>query len=77
MKGTVRNLVSKRQFAFIHGEDNVDYFFHRDDFNGHWSDLENDITTSAIPVEFDIAAPTAKGPRAANVRRIDFPNQVG
>jgi len=76
IRGTVRNIVSTRNFGFIKGNNGPEYFFHRDDFNGHWNDLIRDCADgSAIPVIFE-DVPSPKGPRAKNVRRTDFPNQT-
>lgn len=79
MKGTVVRLNNQKAFGFIHSENprtNGDYFFHREDFEGHWNDLRNDFnqTTDVIRVEF-IEDKTPKGPRARNVKRLDHPNQ--
>lgn len=77
MKGHVANLVLTKNFGFIMSG-GTEYFFHRDDFNGHWMDLEKDFASkkrgATIEVTFDEAQST-KGPRAANVSRLDFPNQ--
>ena len=77
MTGTVRNIVVAKAFGFISSE-GKEYFFHKDDFTGHWVDLVNDYQASrdAVPVEFDVVK-SPKGPRAANVRRTDHPNQAG
>lgn len=74
MKGFVRT-VSTKNFGFIRTESGVDYFFHKDDFNGFWDDLLNDFTESKgkIEVEFE-PGEGAKGPRAAQVTRADHPN---
>jgi len=76
MIGIVRNITPKKGFGFIRGEDNREYFFHKDDFNGHWLDLEADMNAKmSIRVEF---SPTAgkKGLRAEQVSRMDWPNQA-
>lgn len=67
--------ISGTTFGFIR-KDGTDYFFHRDDFNGHWNDLMRDLDEGDVEVKFTVAE-SAKGPRAANVSRIDHPNQVG
>lgn len=75
MKGTVKNLVAARNFGFIRGSNNGEYFFHRDDFNGHWDDLVEDLAHQMHPeVSFDVVE-SPKGLRAANVRRNDWPNE--
>lgn len=76
MNGTVKSVITKKAFGFIAGEDGKEYFFHKDDFNGHWNDLEEDLANkNKIVVKFD-PEPGAKGPRAGNVSRVDWPNQV-
>lgn len=76
MKGIVKTLVANRNFGFIKGNNGGEYFFHRQDFNGHWEDLEADHKIAQnVEVTFDTVE-SPKGPRAANVRRVDFPNQT-
>lgn len=76
MNGTIKNTTPKRAFGFIKGEDGIEYFFHRDDFNGHWEDLTDDLANkNIIHVTFLPQAGT-KGPRAGNVSRNDWPNQA-
>jgi cold shock CspA family protein len=66
--------MGKKQFGFIHSE-GKNYFFHRDDFNGHWEDLEEDFEKlRSIKVEF-VEVESDKGPRAADIKRLDYPNQ--
>lgn len=73
MQGTVKNIVVKRAFGFIKA-DGKEYFFHRDDFTGHWDDLVEDWNNKEqIPVEFEVT-PSPKGPRASKIRRTDHPN---
>jgi cold shock CspA family protein len=76
MEGTIKTLIPNKGYGFIRsGQD--EYFFHRQDFNGHWDDLAADINAKErVEVEFEIVD-SKKGPRASNVRRLDFPNQVG
>jgi len=76
MKGTIKNIISRRSFGFIRAANGGDYFFHRQDFNGHWEDLEADALQEIVEVTFDVVE-SPKGPRAGNVRRTDFPNQAG
>lgn len=76
MNGVVRTLVVDKKYGFIRTAQSVDYFFHRDDFEGHWEDLVIDFKNPKfgdIEVKF-IDATENKGPRASQVRRIDFPN---
>ncbi len=75
MTGTVRNM--KPTFGFILTSDNKEYFFHKENFSGHWDDLLRDFADKSfgkIKVTFE-HEDSPKGPRAADVRRTDFPNQ--
>jgi len=75
MQGIVKNIVVKRAFGFVIAN-GQEYFFHKDDFNGHWDDLVNDWNNKdKVSVEFEVT-PSPKGPRASKVRRTDFPNQA-
>lgn len=79
MKGYIERIPKDKQFGFIRSEDLTrDYFFHRGDFDGHWDDLVLDFNNSRkkdkIRVEFEVAE-SNKGPRAKNVKRLDWPNQ--
>lgn len=74
MIGTIIRIATGQNFGWIKVEDKKDYFFHRDDFHGHWRDLVNDLGNfKKIIVEFD-GEDWIKGPRAINVKRVDFPN---
>jgi cold shock CspA family protein len=76
LRGTIRGLVYTKNYGFIKGNNGPEYFFHRDDFNGHWNDLVQDCDNGGIiPVIFE-DNPSPKGPRAKNVRRTDYPNQT-
>lgn len=76
MTGTIAKIVVSKSFGFIKGENNTQYFFHREDFNGHWDNLIEDYnSTQGIRVEFE-PYETVKGLRASQVTRLDFPNQV-
>lgn len=79
MLGHIKNLISQKQFGFIvDPTTRTEYFFHREDFNGHWNDLVRDFnndTPSPIVVKFDVVN-SSKGARAGNVSRMDFPNHV-
>lgn len=71
MKGVIQKIMEDRNYGFILGEDRVEYFFHRDDFNGFFSDLIIDMNIKKrIEVTFMIV-PSAKGPRAHEVTRTD------
>lgn len=78
LKGTVKSLNSQKKFGFIFCNGH-EYFFHREDFNGHWDDLVHDFDAwprqKKIEVEFEEVF-NPKGPRAANVKRLDYPNQA-
>lgn len=75
--GEVVRVVDKKGFGFIRGEDKKDYFFHKDDFSGHWIDLIEDFNQGqTIKVKF-FGRDSPKGLRANDVTRMDFPNQVG
>lgn len=70
--GKVIRIPQGKNFGFIRYE-KKDYFFHRDDFNGHWDDLVSDIISQEIDASFDIVD-SIKGGRAGNVKRVDYPN---
>lgn len=79
MQGYIRNLNPEKLYGFITcPETQVDYFFHKDDFEGHWIDLKTDWLmrqpNSQIHLEFEITD-KGKGPRAKNVRRIQWPDE--
>jgi cold shock CspA family protein len=79
MEGIVRTLFADKSYGFIKTEDKDDFFFHRDDFQGHWQDLVKDfqnLSVGIIKVEFVPDYQKNKGPRAYNVRRLDWPNQA-
>lgn len=74
-EGKIVRVLQQKGFGFVRHED-MDYFFHRDDFIGHWEDLMEDfLKLGYIDVTFQIAT-SPRGPRASNVRRNDFPNQA-
>lgn len=79
MKGHVVRLNESKYYGFIRGDKNGDFFFHRDDFVGHWNDLVQDFHSSGknekIKVDFT-ERKTDKGWRALNVTREDYPNQA-
>lgn len=60
-----------KRFGFIRGADDQDYFFHQQDLNGFFADLEEDFNAKrVIKVTFE---PTQgqKGLRASGVTRVD------
>ena len=75
MTGKVIRLDSKKAFGFIRSDsDGSDYFFHKEDLYGFWEDLIQDFKNNElIPVTF-IPGNTAKGLRASDVKRTDYPN---
>lgn len=75
MNGTIKKIMSEKRFGFIRGTGEREFFFHADDFNGHWDDLDKDFRKQEIHVEFKETY-SEKGPRATNVRRLDWPNQA-
>lgn len=74
MTGEVTKLLKDRNFGFIVGNaDSKEYFFHRDDCApGLWDDLLYRFhADESLMVEFDVVEFSPKGPRAANVRRLE------
>lgn len=77
MTGTVVRLWKDKSYGFVKRDESSDeYFFHRQDFVGHWDDLCDDFVPNgeSLKVEFT-ADQTPKGKRARNVARLDWPNQ--
>jgi cold shock CspA family protein len=76
-KGVVKNILVGKNFGFILSpQSGTEYFFHRQDFNGHWDDLISDHQGGhKIEVEF-IPSDAVRGPRASDVRRLDWPNNA-
>jgi len=70
MTGYVTSMPSGKFFGFIKAGDR-EYFFHRADYSGYWDDLRLLFDSrTKVEVEFE-PVDSAKGPRAANVRRVD------
>ncbi len=70
MQGQVKKIVSEKKYGFITTAQ-MDYFFHKDDFDGHWNDLDKDFSRGkVIEVEFEPVR-SEKGLRASEVRRLD------
>ncbi|MGH2474643.1 MAG: cold-shock protein [Candidatus Limnocylindrales bacterium] len=63
--GTIKRVVSDRGFGFIAGEDEKEYFFHRDGLD---SSLDFDRLVGGETVEFEVEQ-SPKGPRAKQVRK--------
>lgn len=76
MEGVVVRIMAEKRFGFIRAdEDAKEYFFHQSDLNGFFDDLVNDVENGQkVRVEFE-SVESQKGPRAANVKRLDWPNQ--
>ena len=60
--GTIKRLVRDRGFGFIRDEGGQEWFFHRSSVQGSFEQLKE-----GQRVDFD-EEPSAKGPRAGNVR---------
>lgn len=74
MNGTISRILNDRKFGFIKNHLGEEYFFHKDDFLGFWTDLEIDIGNRyEVKVTF-ISSKTPKGLRAREVKREDWPN---
>jgi cold shock CspA family protein len=61
-RGTIKTLFRNRGFGFIRDDAGQDWFFHRTSVEGSFDQLNE-----GQRVSFD-EEPSAKGPRAANVR---------
>jgi len=73
MTGTVSNIISKKMFGFISGENGQEYFFHREEMVSSWDELNADFFISGggkIKVAFE-PMKTPKGPRAKDVTVIE------
>jgi len=71
MNGRVVRVMSEKRFGFIKGDDGKDYFFHMQDFSGFFNDLAADVDSGkVVKVTFE-SAPSLKGPRASDVKRVD------
>ena len=76
MTGKIIRITQTKGYGFIKNDlDGKDYFFHKDDFNGHWVDLVEDYFAKekVIYVEFK-SDKTEKGLRARKVKRTDGVN---
>ncbi len=63
--GTIKRLVRDRGFGFIRDDGGQEWFFHRSSVQGNFDQLNE-----GQRVQFD-EEPSAKGPRAGNVRGED------
>lgn len=78
MEGIIKKLVDNKGYGFIKDMEGIEYFFHKDDFIGHWIDLVEDYNLGVegyIKVTFEKIS-SKKGPRGSNVRRTEFPNEA-
>lgn len=72
MNGVIERVFPQKMYGFIIGDNGQTYFFHRDDYDGHWPSLVDNYEARnnhdpKIPVTFNTRS-TPKGPRAANVK---------
>jgi len=70
MNGYISKMVLKdgreQPYAFITGEDNKQYFLHRNNFVGNWDELSGRVSASSVTkVKFN-TVDSPKGPRAEN-----------
>lgn len=68
MNGTVSNVLSRKGFGFITGENGQEYFFHISETK-EWETIANEflvLGANTIKVTFETMK-TPKGPRAVNV----------
>lgn len=71
MNGVIVRIVKAKNFGFIRGEDQNEYFFHREDFYGFFEDLATDFELGRkIRVTFE-PVDSARGLRANDVNRTD------
>jgi cold shock CspA family protein len=75
MKGTINRIPEKEgrpsPFAFIHGEDNKEYFLHKSELFDSWDDLKARLRENqSVTVNFE-STKGEKGPRAVGARIID------
>ncbi len=68
MQGVIKTIVEKGSYGFIKTMEGTEYFFHKQDYLGHWDDLIEDKNRGLVTVDFDVVK-SPKGPRAANVQR--------
>ena len=64
MTGTIKKVITEKGFGFINGPEGVEYFFHQ-------SGVDRAVFETLQPgdgVQFTVE-PSAKGPRATDVRR--------
>lgn len=65
MTGKIKRVIEDRQFGFISGDDNNEYFFHASDLVG----IQFNVVDAGMKVEFEPKT-TVKGLRASEVRDV-------
>jgi cold shock CspA family protein len=72
MNGKIARLIADKGYGFIKcDEDQKEYFFHRQDYQGNFDDLAADVEDHrVVDVIFESVSST-KGPRAGDVIRND------
>lgn len=75
LEGRIIKLLSDKGFGFIQHK-GTEYFFHKESFDGHWSDLVEDFKRVGYVNVIFTEVPSQKGPRAGEVKRTDYPNQA-
>jgi cold shock CspA family protein len=69
MTGVVKRVIQEKRFGFIIGDGRMEYFFHKEDYDGSWEALVADCNSeNKVAVEFE-AGKTDRGLRARSVRR--------
>jgi cold shock CspA family protein len=71
MTGIVKKVVADKGYGFIKGEDSIEYFFHKQDFNGFYDDLCEDLMKGVTVKVTFIIVNSPKGPRANEVTIAD------
>lgn len=72
MVGTLKSLPENgtKSYGFIRSQ-NTEFFFHRNDFDGHWNDLVTDLNNGIeIKLKFE-PVESNRGARAASVTRLN------
>ena len=73
MRGTIHRIPEKEgrptAFAFIKGEDNVEYFLHKSELFDMWDTLKGHLQRGPVSIEFEVTQ-GEKGPRAVGAKII-------
>lgn len=69
MEGYVKSMLMDRGYGFIRTSSGLEYFFHREDFQGDWNTLVTWSAKDRVRVTFE-GAQTPKGQRASFVNRL-------